>query len=118
LVVPTAIFGMALLADDHVPKLQAFAEFLGWCTLCILVSVSHSSLLKRARAAEKDRFIYLVAAVLGGLVFLLLAVAEAQPNTPDLVKDIFTRSLQVLGVVGPLALIWLGGRFARNSYRA
>ena len=26
--VPTAIFGTALLVDDHVPKLQAFAEFL------------------------------------------------------------------------------------------
>jgi hypothetical protein len=103
------------LADDHVPKLQAFVEFLGWSTLCVLVSVFLSSLLKRAKATENSHFTYVVAAVVGGLAFFLLAIAEAHPDTPDLVKDIFTRSLQVLGVLGVLGLVWLGVRFRRSS---
>ena len=109
LVAPTVVFGTALLADDHVPKLQAFAEFLGWITLCILIAIAISSLLRRRPGLK-------VAGVAAAIAFFVLAVGEAHPAAPDLVKDVFTTSLRVVGILGVIAGIWLAAR-ARHTYR-
>lgn len=97
-----------LLIDDHVAKLQAFAEFLGWCTLCILIAAAISSLLRRQIGMK-------IGGIAAGVAFFALAVGEAHPDTPDIVKDVFTTALQVLGILGVIAGMWLIVR-ARRSH--
>lgn len=119
LVFPTAMFGTVMLTDEQgAHGRHLLAEFFGWWTLCIGVSLVCSWVLAKFYAKGRRRFLYLLA---GGAVaagFLLLTIAEAHPDTPAIVKDFATASLQPLGAVGIVGLVLLLSRVRGSSYRS
>lgn len=118
LIFPAAVFGTAMLADYGGPQgWRAFAEFIGWWTLCIEASVCCAALLARFRSQRRGRY-WLLLAFLGVAVsFTALTVAAAQPDTPSRVKLIFTTSLQVVGVFAVSALVIFSGWTGWTSRR-
>jgi hypothetical protein len=104
--------------DDGGPHgWHLFAEFLGWWTLCVGVSVACAWVSGKLCATGRWRISYLVVGAVA-MVFLLLTIAEAEPDTPAMVKDIATAPLQPLGIVGAVGLVLFLSRIRRGSYRS
>jgi hypothetical protein len=118
LVLPTALFGTMMLADEQGPHgWGRFAELFGWWTLCVCVSLLCASLIVKFYSSRR-RFSSLFAGCAVAVIFLLLTIAEAHPDTPGIVKEIATAPLQPLGIAGAAVLVIFLAKMGRASYRS
>jgi len=106
-ILPAALFGSALLIEDHLysGRWYLLVELIGWWTICIALAFWCAMLVARAQAQRSGGYRHMLAALALAIIFTLAAAGEAQPNTPDWVKDTFVGFLQVIGVAALPALL-------------
>lgn len=106
-ILPAALFGTALLIEDHLysGRWYLLVELIGWWTICIALAFWCAMLVGHAHAQRSGGYLYMLAALALAIIFALAAAGEAQPNTPDWVKDAFIGILQVTGIAALPALV-------------
>jgi hypothetical protein len=104
-VIPAAFIGTAGLADYAGPTgWRGFSEFLGWAVVCLGAGLGVGSVFKRVRHPGVRRYLAILLAAVAVAVFTYLTYWVGL-DAPMLAKAAFTRSLQIVGSLAPVALV-------------
>jgi hypothetical protein len=106
LVFPAALLGTIGLADYAGPQgWRGFAEFLGWWGLCIAVALLLARLFAHYRKHQTDRLILALCIAALTIGFTVFTYFAGTPIFSQAFKDVFTGSLQWIGVASVVLFV-------------
>ena len=116
-VVPAGLIGFAGLADGIGPTgWRGFSELFGWAAVCVAAGLLMAKLLAQTRRPGLGRYAAILAAILAASSFAYL-LNWLGLDAPMWTKRAFTSSMQVVGLLAPIAAAFCTARFLRRKRR-